>query len=236
VPKIGTPAIQIDIEPESLGRNYPLQASVLGDAKIVLVRMLGQIDKSSAKKREAFVNSSAITIRQISSDVEIEAVAALATETSSLRPQSEFVALFTRDCAQPDQALLLGAFDDASLIGYARVAYFARRDNAPVNCAPSGWYLLGVVVHPKWVRQGLAMRLTTERLTWAAARSSEIFYVAKPDNVASIEMHRKLSFQEMARDVSIPPELAGLTLFRLSFEARTGNAQESIVANNLTLC
>ena len=24
VPKIGTPAIQIDIEPESLGRNYPL--------------------------------------------------------------------------------------------------------------------------------------------------------------------------------------------------------------------
>ena len=33
VPKIGTPAIQIDIEAESLGRNYPLQASVLGDAK-----------------------------------------------------------------------------------------------------------------------------------------------------------------------------------------------------------
>src|SRR5664280_1317612 len=31
VPKIGTAAIQIDIEPESLGRNYPLQASVLGD-------------------------------------------------------------------------------------------------------------------------------------------------------------------------------------------------------------
>src|SRR6186713_379360 len=30
VPKIGTPAIQIDLEPEALGRNYPLQASVLG--------------------------------------------------------------------------------------------------------------------------------------------------------------------------------------------------------------
>jgi len=51
VPKIGTPAIQIDIEPEALGRNYPLQASVLGDAKSVLVRMLGQIDKSTAAKR-----------------------------------------------------------------------------------------------------------------------------------------------------------------------------------------
>ena len=55
VPKIGIPAIQIDIEPESLGRNYPLVASVLGDARSVLVRMLGQIDKSSAAKRAAWV-------------------------------------------------------------------------------------------------------------------------------------------------------------------------------------
>jgi acetolactate synthase-1/2/3 large subunit len=55
VPKIGTPAIQIDIEPESLGRNYPLQASVLGDAKAVLVRMLGQIDKTTATKRQAWI-------------------------------------------------------------------------------------------------------------------------------------------------------------------------------------
>src|ERR1700693_5494972 len=44
VPKIGTPAIQIDIEPESLGRNYPLTAAVNGDAKVSLARMLGQID------------------------------------------------------------------------------------------------------------------------------------------------------------------------------------------------
>jgi acetolactate synthase-1/2/3 large subunit len=55
VPKIGTPAIQIDIEPESIGRNYPLQASVLGDAKAVLAAMLQQADKASAKKREAWV-------------------------------------------------------------------------------------------------------------------------------------------------------------------------------------
>jgi acetolactate synthase I/II/III large subunit len=55
VPKIGTPAIQVDIDPESLGRNYPLAASVLGDVKSVLVRMLGQIDKSSATKRDAWI-------------------------------------------------------------------------------------------------------------------------------------------------------------------------------------
>ena len=52
VPKIGTLAIQIDIDAEALGRNYPLAASVLGDAKTVLAAMLKQADKASAKKRE----------------------------------------------------------------------------------------------------------------------------------------------------------------------------------------
>lgn len=55
VPKIGTPAIQIDIEPEALGRNYPLQASVLGDAKAVLSAMLAKADKTSALKRAPWV-------------------------------------------------------------------------------------------------------------------------------------------------------------------------------------
>lgn len=59
VPKIGTPAIQIDIEPESLGRNYPLKASVLGDAKAVLSRMVAQADKSSATKRAAWIGEAA---------------------------------------------------------------------------------------------------------------------------------------------------------------------------------
>jgi acetolactate synthase I/II/III large subunit len=55
VPKIGTHAIQIDIDPQALGRNYPLAANVLGDARSVLVRMLGQIDKSSAARREPWI-------------------------------------------------------------------------------------------------------------------------------------------------------------------------------------
>ncbi|HEY6028662.1 MAG TPA: thiamine pyrophosphate-binding protein, partial [Pseudolabrys sp.] len=55
VPKIGTPAIQIDIEPESLGRNYPLQASVLGDAKAVLAAMVAIADRGTAGKRAAWI-------------------------------------------------------------------------------------------------------------------------------------------------------------------------------------
>src|SRR5262249_34393664 len=55
VPKIGTPAIQIDIDPEALGMNYPLQARVQGDAKVTLQKMLAACDKSGAAKRKAWV-------------------------------------------------------------------------------------------------------------------------------------------------------------------------------------
>jgi acetolactate synthase-1/2/3 large subunit len=55
VPKIGTPAIQIDIDPEALGRNYPLLAAVNGDAKVTLARMQALADRASAAKRKSWV-------------------------------------------------------------------------------------------------------------------------------------------------------------------------------------
>jgi acetolactate synthase-1/2/3 large subunit len=55
VPKIGTPAVQIDINPEELGRNYPLLAAVNGDAKAALSLMLDNADAASAARRKAWV-------------------------------------------------------------------------------------------------------------------------------------------------------------------------------------
>jgi acetolactate synthase-1/2/3 large subunit len=55
VPPIGTPAIQIDIDAEALGRNYPLAAAVNGDAKVTLARMLEQADRASASCRKTWV-------------------------------------------------------------------------------------------------------------------------------------------------------------------------------------
>jgi acetolactate synthase-1/2/3 large subunit len=55
VPKIGTPAIQIDIDPEALGRNYPLRAAVNGDAKVILARMLAHADRGSVAKRKNWI-------------------------------------------------------------------------------------------------------------------------------------------------------------------------------------
>jgi acetolactate synthase-1/2/3 large subunit len=55
VPKIGTPAIQIDIDPEALGRNYPCVAIVNGDAKVTLAAMLKAADRSTAAKRKGWI-------------------------------------------------------------------------------------------------------------------------------------------------------------------------------------
>ena len=55
IPKIGTAAIQIDIEPEQLARNYPLQAMVNGDAKVTLARMLALADKKTAARRKPWI-------------------------------------------------------------------------------------------------------------------------------------------------------------------------------------
>ena len=53
VPPIGTPAIQIDINPEALGRNYPLLAAVNGDAKVTLARMIAAADRATRRQAQA---------------------------------------------------------------------------------------------------------------------------------------------------------------------------------------
>jgi acetolactate synthase-1/2/3 large subunit len=59
VPKIGVPAVQIDIEAEALGRNYPLKAAVLGDAKKVLARMVSQAERASGEARRKWIAEAA---------------------------------------------------------------------------------------------------------------------------------------------------------------------------------
>jgi acetolactate synthase I/II/III large subunit len=55
VPKIGTPTVQINIDPEAIGRNYPFEAAVNGDAKVTLARMLAHVDRASAAKRKGWI-------------------------------------------------------------------------------------------------------------------------------------------------------------------------------------
>ena len=83
VPPIGTPAIQIDINAEALGRNYPLQACVNGDAKVTLARMLEHADRKSAARRKAWVAE----VRAICKDWLIKYKPALESDAVPIRPE-----------------------------------------------------------------------------------------------------------------------------------------------------
>ena len=51
VPRIGTPVIQIDIDPSELGRSYANAVSLLGDAKVTVRRMLGLISEKRTNEK-----------------------------------------------------------------------------------------------------------------------------------------------------------------------------------------
>ncbi|SFT47796.1 thiamine pyrophosphate-binding protein [Mesorhizobium sp. YR577] len=55
VPTLDRAVIQIDINPENLGRNYDLKASVLSDAKMALLAMLDIADTKSAARRKGWI-------------------------------------------------------------------------------------------------------------------------------------------------------------------------------------
>jgi acetolactate synthase-1/2/3 large subunit len=83
VPKIGTRAIQIDIEPEALGRNYPLAAAVNGDAKVTLARMLAHADRATAGKRKVWVGEA----QKICADWRAKYKGALESNDVPMRPE-----------------------------------------------------------------------------------------------------------------------------------------------------
>ena len=51
VPKLGTPTIQLDIDPEELGRNYPNKVSLLGDAKVTVKQLIKIAETAGGQQR-----------------------------------------------------------------------------------------------------------------------------------------------------------------------------------------
>jgi acetolactate synthase-1/2/3 large subunit len=83
VPKIGTPAIQIDIDAEALGRNYPLATAVNGDAKVTLARMLEHADRTSTARRKAWVAEAQAVCKEWATKYQ----SAFASDAVPIRPE-----------------------------------------------------------------------------------------------------------------------------------------------------
>ena len=100
VPKIGTNAIQIDIDPEAIGRNYPLLAGVNGDAKVTLARMVALADRASAGKRKAWIEE----IKAIRKEWYDKYTPMLTSDAVPIRPE-RMCAEFTRHV--PDNGIVV---------------------------------------------------------------------------------------------------------------------------------
>jgi acetolactate synthase-1/2/3 large subunit len=83
VPPIGTPAIQIDIEAQALGRNYPLKVAINGDAKVTLARMLDAADRASAARRKAWIAEAQAICKEWSTKYS----SILASDAMPIRPE-----------------------------------------------------------------------------------------------------------------------------------------------------
>src|SRR5262249_5064362 len=83
VPKIGTPAIQIDIDPEAIGRNYPLLPGVNGDAKVILARMLEAAHRARVGERKTQVEAAQKVCKEWSAKYQ----SALTSDAAPIRPE-----------------------------------------------------------------------------------------------------------------------------------------------------
>jgi acetolactate synthase I/II/III large subunit len=99
VPPIGTPAIQIDINPEVLGRNYPLVAAVNGDAKVTLASMLATADRGSAERRKGWIAET----QKICAEWQAKYTKLMASDAVPIRPE-RLCAELTRH--MPDDAIV----------------------------------------------------------------------------------------------------------------------------------
>lgn len=100
IPRPGVAAIQIDLNPEVIGRNYPLKAGVLGDAKVTLARMAQLADRATAGRRAVWVKEAQGHCR----DWYAKYADALGSDAVPIRPE--------RICAElsrhaPDDAIVI---------------------------------------------------------------------------------------------------------------------------------
>jgi aminoglycoside 6'-N-acetyltransferase I len=96
--------------------------------------------------------------------------------------------------ADPDRHVVVATIDGA-VIGWGKTHYWDHDDGQ----APSGHYLGGVTVLPAWRRRGVGAALTEARLEWIWNRAPEAWYVVNAANLASIELHARWNFTEVAR-------------------------------------
>jgi aminoglycoside 6'-N-acetyltransferase I len=117
----------------------------------------------------------------------------ISVQADSARPPIEpkLLEKILRDTSR----VLFVALEGNIVVGWAKTHYWPRG----VGSACAGHYLGGVTVAPSHRRQGVADALTAARLEWIRYRSADAWYIVNANNLASIDLHKRWGFEEVAR-------------------------------------
>jgi len=130
LPTPGTPVIQLDINGEELGRNYPTTVALVGDAKVTLRQMADLARRSGARK--AWVGHAQELLRQWQAELE----PALASQAVPIRPER-----LCREISEvlPENAILVSDTGHAAIWTGTMVG-LRRRGQRYLRCAGTlGW-------------------------------------------------------------------------------------------------
>lgn len=101
-----------------------------------------------------------------------------------------------------DRALHVAEYE-GTVIGFGKCSMGGWSGGAASEM-PDGWYLTGLVVHPDHRRRGVGLDLTRARVAWLFERTERIHYFASALNAASIALHERVGFREVARGIAVP--------------------------------
>ena len=93
---------------------------------------------------------------------------------------------------------------DGEIAGFGAVGWLDNAEADGARRVPPGWFLTGLVVAPAWRRRGIGAALTAHRLDWVRGRAEVVYYFANARNGATIDLHRRLGFEEVTREFAIP--------------------------------
>ncbi|TCN38047.1 ribosomal protein S18 acetylase RimI-like enzyme [Kribbella orskensis] len=122
-------------------------------------------------------------------------------------PAEERVERLQGDLEDPERYVAVacaGSGADEQVVGYGGVIRHERLPEHPADTAPSGYFLIGLIVAAGWRRHGIGELLTLERMRWTAERADSIWYFANLANGAILDLHERFGFEEVTRDFTFP--------------------------------
>jgi acetolactate synthase-1/2/3 large subunit len=219
IPRVGTPIIQLDIDPAELGRNYPIQVGLHGDAKATLRKML-EVAEPGAPRAEwlARVQQLVHAWREevaplAHSDAAPIRPERLCTELTAWLPGNAVLvtdtghsAIWTGtmvDAKDPNQMFLRCA----GSLGWAFPAAIGVKcalPDRPVICFTGDggfWYHLGELETA--VRYGIntVTVINNNHSLNQEKRGNERYYAGQPGNVEELWVFPDTDFSKLAQDM-----------------------------------